>query len=286
MAGLAPGGLGPVLTMSMMGISALIIGTLIDPIAGLVPLFGMGCLMTAVFLGYFWRDPDRPIPRTDGVLVSPADGHAMFLRRERAVGRRPTNEQVASGQIEHDDLTGEWFPEPLNDPLTFETEQRYEPVLPGEEHPADVWRLAIFMSPLDVHVNRAPGAGIIERMEHRTGKGLRRGPFRPAYTKESEHNERVRSVHQLSNGTRLEVTQISGALARTVLPYLYEGDALRRGQRIGMIRLGSRVDLRVPAEAYTSSIITAEDNQEHHPKGMHVMAGTSVVFEPKLEEDE
>ena len=142
------------------------------------------------------------------------------------------------------------------------------------------------MSPLDVHVNRAPGAGIIERMEHRTGKGLRRGPFRPAYTKESEHNERVRSVHQLDNGVRIEVTQISGALARTVLPYLYEGDAVRRGQRIGMIRLGSRVDLRVPAEAYTSSIITAEDGHEHHPKGMHVMAGTSVVFEPKSEEDE
>ena len=286
MAGLAPGGHGPVLTMSTMGISALIIGTLIDPVAGLVPLFGMGSLMTAVFLGYFWRDPDRPIPRTDGVLVSPADGHAMFLRRERAVGRRPTNEQIASGQIEQDDLTGDWFPEPLNDPLTFETEQRYAPVLPGQEQPSDVWRLAIFMSPLDVHVNRAPEAGVVERIEHRTGKGLRRGPFRPAYTKESEHNERVRSVHRLNNGIRIEITQISGALARTVLPYLYEGDALRRGQRIGMIRLGSRVDLRVPAEAYTSSIITAEENHEHHPKGMHVMAGTSVVFEPKLEEDE
>ena len=286
MAGLAPGGHGPVLTMSTMGISALIIGTLIDPVAGLIPLFGMGSLMTAVFLGYFWRDPDRPIPRTDGVLVSPADGHAMFLRRERAVGRRPTKEHISLGQIEQDDLTGDWFPEPLNDPLTFETEQRYAPVLPGQEQPSDVWRLAIFMSPLDVHVNRAPGAGIVERMEHRTGKGLRRGPFRPAYTKESEHNERVRSVHLLDNGIRIEVTQISGALARTVLPYLFEGDALRRGQRIGMIRLGSRVDLRVPAEAYTSSIITAEENHEHHPKGMHVMAGTSVVFEPKLEEDE
>ena len=286
MAGLAPGGHGTVVTMSTMGISALIIGTLIDPVAGLSPLFGMGSLMTAVFLGYFWRDPDRPIPRTDGVLVSPADGHAMFLRRERAVGRRPTKEHISLGQIEQDDLTGDWFPEPLNDPLTFETEQRYTPVLPGQEQPSDVWRLAIFMSPLDVHVNRAPGAGIVERMEHRTGKGLRRGPFRPAYTKESEHNERVRSVHLLDNGIRIEVTQISGALARTVLPYLYEGDALRRGQRIGMIRLGSRVDLRVPAEAYTSSIITAEENHEHHPKGMHVMAGTSVVFEPKLEEDE
>ena len=75
------------------------------------------------------------------------------------------------------------------------------------------------------------------------------------------------------------------ALARTVLPYLYEGDAVRRGQRIGMIRLGSRVDILRPPN-YASSIITAEDGHEHHPKGMHVMAGTSVVFQPKSEEDE
>lgn len=286
MAGLAPGGHAPVITMTTMGISALIIGTLIDPVAGLIPLFGMGCLMTAVFFGYFWRDPDRPVPRTTGVLVSPADGHAMFLRRERAVGRRPSQTELDSGQIEHDAVTGDWHPEPLSDPLSFATEQRFEPVPEGEEHDTDVWRLAVFMSPLDVHVNRAPGAGVVERIEHRTGKGLRRGPFRPAYTKESEHNERVRSVHMLEDGHRIELTQISGALARTVLPYVFDGDAVRRGQRIGMIRLGSRVDLRVPADAYTSSIITAEDGQEDHPKGMHVMAGNSVVFRLRMEEDE
>ena len=61
---------------------------------------------------------------------------------------------------------------------------------------------------------------------------------------------------------------------------------MRRGQRIGMIRLGSRVDLRVPAEAYISSIITAEDGHNDHPKGMHLMAGTSVVFESRTEEEE
>ena len=286
MAGLAPGGHAPVITMTTMGISALIIGTLIDPVAGLIPLFGMGCLMTAVFFGYFWRDPDRPVPRTTGVLVSPADGHAMFLRRERAVGRRPSQTELDSGQIEHDAVTGDWYPDPLPDPLSFATEQRFEPVPEGEERDTDVWRLAVFMSPLDVHVNRAPAAGVVERIEHRTGKGLRRGPFRPAYTKESEHNERVRSVHMLENGHRIEIIQISGALARTVLPYVFDGDAVRRGQRIGMIRLGSRVDLRVPADAYTSSIITAEDAQEEYPKGMHVMAGNSVVFRLRMEEDE
>lgn len=286
MAGLAPGGHGPVLTMTMMGVSALIIGSLIDPLAGLVPLFGMGCLMTAVFFGYFWRDPDRPIPRTDGVLVSPADGHAMFLRRERATGRRPSKADLSEGRVETDPLTGDWFPEPLDKPLSFKTEQRYEAVNQGEEQPSDVWRLAIFMSPLDVHVNRAPAAATVERIEHRTGKGRRRGPFLPAYKKESEHNERVRSVHLLETGHRIEITQISGALARTVVPYAFDGDDVRRGQRIGMIRLGSRVDLRVPAEAYTSSIITAEHQEKDHPKGMHLMAGTSVVFEPILGDEE
>jgi len=219
-------------------------------------------------------------------LVSPADGHAMFLRRERAVGRRPSKADIARGCVETDPLTGDWFPQPLDDPLSFETEQRYEAVKAGEEQPTDVWRLAIFMSPLDVHVNRAPCAGTVERIEHRTGKGLRRGPFRAAYTKESEHNERVRSVHLLENGHRIELNQISGALARTVVPYVFDGDPVRRGQRIGMIRLGSRVDLRVPAEAYISSIITAEDGQKDHPKGMHLMAGTSVVFESISEGEE
>lgn len=285
MGGLAPGGHSPVITMSMMGISALIIGTLIDPLAGLVPLFGMLCLMFAVFLGYFWRDPDRPVPRTDGVLVAPADGHVMFLRRERAVGQRPRQVHFDAGQVQSDSETGDWFGQPLDEPLSFATEQRFEAVPEGEEAPTDVWRMAVFMSPLDVHVNRAPGAGVIERIEHRTGKGRRRGPFRPAYTKESQYNERVRSVHRLDNGSRIEITQISGALARTIVPFLLDGDAVRRGQRIGMIRLGSRVDLRVPAERYHSSIITAEANHPEHPKGMHVQAGTSVVFEPVTEEE-
>ena len=146
--GWPPAGTGPVLTTTSMGISALIIGTVIDPVAGLIPLFGMGCLMAAVFLGYFWRDPDRPIPRTAGVLVSPADGHVMFLRRERATGRRPSRSEAESGQLEVDAITGDWYPEPLSDPLSFATEQRFEPVPEGEEHNTDVWRLAVFMSRL------------------------------------------------------------------------------------------------------------------------------------------
>ena len=278
MAGLAAGGHGPVLMMSMMGVSALIIGTIIDPVAGLIPMFGILCLMAAAFMVNFWRDPDRPIPRTEGILVSPADGNAMFLRRERAIGRRPTRDEVQGGETEHDALSGDWYPRPLENSLSFATEQQFEPVKPGEEGPEDVWRLAIFMSPLDVHVNRAPDAGVLERIEHRTGKGLRRGPFRAAFKKESQYNERVRSVYLLNNGVRIEMTQISGALARTVLPYVGQDALVRRGQRIGMIRLGSRVDLRVPAHLYSSSVLTAENGDVAHPKGMHLQAGRSVVF--------
>ena len=94
MAGLAQGGHAPVATFALAGIAILVGGIYLDPLNGLLPLLGVLCLMTAVFFANFWRDPDRPIPQESGVLVSPADGHVMFVRRERANGRRPsqTNE--------------------------------------------------------------------------------------------------------------------------------------------------------------------------------------------------
>ena len=123
------------------------------------------------FIGLFCpilADPDRPIPKDPGIIVSPADGHVMFVRREKAVGRRPSNSE--KNQIERDELTGDWYPEPCEEPLSFQTEQRFVGVDEGEESDNDVWRIAIFMSPLDVHVNRSPIASEIIRMEHRTGK--------------------------------------------------------------------------------------------------------------------
>ena len=184
-------------------------------------------------------DPDRRIPKDAGVLVSPADGHVMFVRRERANGRRPSNEELKSNKIVEDKLTGTWYSEALDDPLSFSTEQRFISVAKGEEKDTDIFRVAIFMSPLDVHVNRSPCQAVIERMEHRTGKGKKRGPFLPAMKKESEHNERVRTVLLSEEDYRIEVCQISGALARTIVPWTSVGDELRHGQRYGMIRLGS-----------------------------------------------
>ena len=134
------------------------------------------------------------------------------------------------------------------------------------------------MSPLDVHVNRSPIAGTITRMEHRTGKGLRRGPFVPAYRKESAWNERVRTVFERDDGLRVESTQISGRLARTIAPWSGEGDTMRRGQRYGMIRLGSRVDVRVPASQFKANVTGANAEKAEFPKGEFVQAGSSILF--------
>ena len=142
------------------------------------------------------------------------------------------------------------------------------------------------MSPLDVHVNRVPEAGRIIRMEHRTGKGRRRGPFLPAFKKESEFNERVRTVFETTSGAVLEITQISGALARTIVPWKSEGESLRRGQRFGMIRLGSRVDLRAPAALFEPEVISAEERNQKHPKGQYVSAGSSILLRRSTSSEE
>ena len=285
MAGLAQGGLAPVATFALSGVVILAGQSLgLDPLHGLLPLVGVLCLMIAVFFANFWRDPDRPIPKGSGVLVSPADGRVMFVRRERANGRRPSKIEREEESIEHDAFTGDWYPEPCNDPLSFETEQRFVAV-EKEPQDTDVWRVAIFMSPLDVHVNRAPFASTIIAMEHRTGKSRRRGPFAPAFRKESEYNERVRTIFQSEDGERVEVMQISGALARTIIPWKGIGDTLRRGERYGMIRLGSRVDVRVPAAYYEPQVISADAKDQRFPKGQFVKAGSDIIFKRILEEE-
>jgi phosphatidylserine decarboxylase len=127
-------------------------------------------------------------------------------------------------------------------------------------------------------------------MEHRTGKGRQRGPFLPAFRKESEFNERVRTVFKSTGqgghpeGMNIEVTQISGAMARTIVPWSHSGMGLRRGQRYGMIRLGSRVDTRAPAMNFTPLVVGAEAEDEKFPKGEYVYAGKTILFSPSRPE--
>ena len=76
----------------------------------------------------------------------------------------------------------------------------------------------------------------------------------------------------------VEVTQISGALARTIVPWLAIDAEVRRGQRYGMIRLGSRVDIRVPAHSFIPNVVSAEEQNPAYPKGEFVRAGSTILF--------
>ncbi|MCX5582410.1 phosphatidylserine decarboxylase [Streptomyces erythrochromogenes] len=100
-------------------------------------------------------------------------------------------------------------------------------------------RVAIFMSPLNVHVNRAPLAGTVTSVEHIPGG------FVPAFNKESENNERVVWHFDTELGD-IEMVQIAGAVARRIVPYLPAGTKVEQGERIGLIRFGSRVDIYLP----------------------------------------
>ncbi|MBG0816990.1 phosphatidylserine decarboxylase [Planomonospora sp. ID82291] len=100
-------------------------------------------------------------------------------------------------------------------------------------------RVAIFMSPLNVHVNRAPLAGTVTSVKHVSGG------FLPAFDKDSDKNERV--VWHLDTALGdLELVQIAGAVARRIVPYLEAGAEVARAERIGLIRFGSRVDVYLP----------------------------------------
>jgi phosphatidylserine decarboxylase len=101
------------------------------------------------------------------------------------------------------------------------------------------WRIATYMSLRDVHVNRAPADGVVRRMEHRPGG------HRPAFDKDSERNERLVWTVDTPHG-QLELVQIAGTLARRIIPYRSAGEPVRRGERIGLIRFGSRVDVVLP----------------------------------------
>ena len=102
-------------------------------------------------------------------------------------------------------------------------------------------RISIFMSVFDCHVNRSPVSGRIERIAYRAGKFLSAD-----LDKASEDNERNAFVIATASGTRIGVIQIAGLVARRIVPFAREGEAVAAGQRIGMIRFGSRVDVYLP----------------------------------------
>ncbi len=99
--------------------------------------------------------------------------------------------------------------------------------------------ITIFMGPCDVHVNRAPLDGIIRRTEHI------RGGHAPAFLYTARKNQQNRIEMETSEGN-IELRQITGTLVREIICYVRPGDRVLRGDRIGMIRFGSRVEVTIP----------------------------------------
>jgi len=122
-------------------------------------------------------------------------------------------------------------------------------------------RISIFLSPLDVHVNRVPARGVIEHAEYRPGDYL--VAWHP---KASEKNERSEFGLRHPSGTMLLFKQIAGAVARRIEYDLQEGDTVETGQRFGIVKFGSRMDLLVPP----SVELRVEEGQT-------VRAGTTVL---------
>jgi phosphatidylserine decarboxylase len=105
-------------------------------------------------------------------------------------------------------------------------------------------QISIFMSPLNVHVNRMPVGGTISFFKYHAGKYL--VAWHP---KSSTENERTTVVAKMRNGTEILFRQIAGALARRIKCYVKEGQPLEQGQEFGFIKFGSRVDIFLPLDA-------------------------------------
>jgi phosphatidylserine decarboxylase len=123
-----------------------------------------------------------------------------------------------------------------------------------------VCRLSIFMSPLDVHVNRAPIAGVLKEVSYR------KGAFRVA-SQEAASVENEQNIFTLEGEQgRIVVKQIAGILARRIVFWKRPGDSLARGERVGLIKFGSRVD-----------VLMEPDVALRIKVGDHVRAGSSIL---------
>jgi phosphatidylserine decarboxylase len=115
--------------------------------------------------------------------------------------------------------------------------------VPGNAPPGDWQQISIFLSPLDVHVNRVPISGRITRVEYRPGR------FAPAYAAEAATGNERNEVWIERDGERIVCRQITGVLVRRVVCRLREGTDVEAGERFGIMKFGSRIDLFLPRRA-------------------------------------
>jgi len=154
----------------------------------------------------FFRDPQRSVPQDSRAIIAPADGLITLIQKVAP----PPELRAALGDA------------------------------PGMGD-APVTRVSIFMSVFDVHINRAPVAGTVRRVVYIPGKFLNAD-----LDKASEDNERQHLLIERGDGVLIGFTQIAGLVARRIVPFVKAGDIVAAGQRVGLIRFGSRVDVYLP----------------------------------------
>lgn len=156
--------------------------------------------LVALWVAYFFRDPERVGERGERIVIAPADGKVVLITD-------------------------------VDEP-TFMKER--------------ATRISIFMNVFNVHVNRYPVSGVVRLVEHKAGRFLN-----AAAEEASAENEQA-SVGIESGSNRVLVRQIAGLIARRIVTYASEGDRVTQGDRMGLIRFGSRVDVFIPAGARVS----------------------------------
>jgi phosphatidylserine decarboxylase len=182
-----------------------------------------------IFVLAFFRDPQRVTPRDDRLVIAPADGLVTLI-----------NKVPPPSELTIDDGSG--APGLGNQPVT---------------------RISIFMSVFDVHINRAPIGGTVRRVIYIPGKFLNAD-----LDKASEENERQHILIDRGDGMAIGFTQIAGLIARRIVPFVKPGDILAAGQRVGLIRFGSRVDVYLPVGTEPKVIL-----------GQKIIAGETVLAE-------
>jgi phosphatidylserine decarboxylase len=125
--------------------------------------------------------------------------------------------------------------------------------------PGDWKQITIFLSPMDVHINRTPVDGLVTRVEYRPGS------FLPAYKEDASGNE-LNEIWIDHHGETVVVRQIVGILARRIVCRVAEGQTLQRGERIGLMKFGSRMDVFLPPHAEIMVSV-----------GQQVVAGETVL---------
>ena len=124
-------------------------------------------------------------------------------------------------------------------------------------------RISIFMSVFDVHINRSPIPGTVRRVVYVPGKFMNAD-----LDKASEENERQHMLVERADGLMIGFTQIAGLVARRIVPFVKPGDTVAKGQRVGLIRFGSRVDVYLPTGTASKVLM-----------GQRVVAGETILAE-------